>query len=131
MRRTGKSVLTAASAVVLVLAGTGAPAQAAEPSALFLSVSGSDDTWSRAIFLSCPAGEEGHYHPAGDQACADLLDADGDFDHLRGTPHFCTCERDPVVATAQGLFADALVSWTRTYRNSCALDAATGAVFRF
>ncbi|MFC9248999.1 SSI family serine proteinase inhibitor [Streptomyces sp. NPDC057136] len=136
--------LTAAVAAVLLgtgLAGTahataepvsapsGAPI-AAEEFELVLSVSGSDETWYRAVVLTCPAVDSpGHPDPAA--ACAEVVEAGGDFDGLPGDRHMCTKEYDPVTAEVFGTYQDRPVSWRKTYPSACVLDSATGTVFRF
>ncbi|MGC5361831.1 SSI family serine proteinase inhibitor [Streptomyces sp. DT24] len=96
---------------------------------LLLTVSGSENTWVRGVVLKCPY-TEGH-HPHGSAACAAVAVVHGDLDVLSDDPHACTMEYDPVTATAKGSFEGRPVEWTRTFPNACALDAATGPVFRF
>ncbi|WP_157431544.1 SSI family serine proteinase inhibitor [Actinomadura hibisca] len=119
-----------------VLAGTIAlltalPAQAtvAPPGAeLNLKVTGQSKP-DRGAFLACPGGLGNHPH--GEQACADLATARGDFEALPGDPHGCTKEYAPVTAVATGAWYGRPVRWSRTYANACVMDAATGPVFRF
>ncbi|MEU8674162.1 SSI family serine proteinase inhibitor [Streptomyces sp. NPDC048560] len=120
------------------LASTPGPASAPVPSGSFaveefglaLSVTGSGRTWARTVVLTCPAtGTDRHSDPAA--ACAELVEAGGELDALPGDAHGCTREFDPVTAWADGTFRGRPVHWSRTYPNACALDSATGAVFRF
>ncbi len=107
-------------------------ANAATPKGLFLTVSGSRNTWIRGVRLNCD--DVAHsVHPQATAACADLAKADGDFDLLPGTPSpQCSgTADDPVTATAAGTFRGHPVDWRQTYPNACALDADTGPVFRF
>lgn len=106
------------------------PSFAAEEFELTLSVGGTGGTWSRAVVLTCPAADDGG-HPDPWAACADLVEARGDFDALPGDPHLCTKEFDPVTAEAAGTYQGRPVSWRKTYPNACVMDAATGPVFRF
>ncbi|MGC5342246.1 SSI family serine proteinase inhibitor [Streptomyces sp. DT171] len=96
---------------------------------LLLTVSGSENTWVRGVVLKCPY-TDGH-HPHGPAACAAVAEVHGDLGALPDDPHACTMEYDPVTATAKGSFEGRPVEWTRTFPNACALDAATGPVFRF
>ncbi|MEJ8633559.1 SSI family serine proteinase inhibitor [Streptomyces sp. NPDC006475] len=126
--------VTLAAAALMTLAAV-VPAQAAdeEPVAgegLFLTVSGSENTWMRGVMLKC-APEPGGPHPAAADACAALTKAGGDLDKLPADPHPCTKKFDPVTVEATGSWQQRSMSWQKTYANACALDAATGAVFRF
>lgn len=132
-RRRAARVAATAAALLTALATTPAdPARATpRPAAdqLFLTVSGSDNTWIRGVRLSCP--ENPGHHPAGADACAALDRADGDLDSLARTPRNCTREYDPVTAAARGTWQGRAVDWVKTYPNACTLEAETGAVFRF
>ncbi|MFF7725072.1 SSI family serine proteinase inhibitor [Streptomyces sp. NPDC008001] len=94
-----------------------------------LTVSGSQDTWIRGVHLSCPDATGHHPHAA--EACAVLHRAEGDPDRVTGTEHECTRQYDPVTATAEGEWNGRPVVWHKTFPNACALDVATGPVFRF
>ncbi|MEU5695038.1 SSI family serine proteinase inhibitor [Actinosynnema sp. NPDC020468] len=96
-----------------------------------LTLSGFDHTWSRAIRLRCPAGPEGHYHPRGEQACADLAGVRGNLDRMRPSPTRCAPEYGRLVATLSGSYAGRSVGWNRAFRDECTLYTATHAVFRF
>ncbi|MFF1925381.1 SSI family serine proteinase inhibitor [Streptomyces sp. NPDC058221] len=120
--------------VALLTVGMAVPAAAATPPApdggLFLTVSGSENTWIRGVALHCPPNPDDR-HPDAAGACAALHQADGDFDALPGDPHPCTYTYDPVTVTAEGERRGDAIAWQRTFPNACAMDAATGPVFRF
>ncbi|QNE75763.1 protease inhibitor [Streptomyces finlayi] len=139
---------TAAVAAVLLgigLAGTSHaaapfPASTSAPSSgtqfaveefdMTLSVTGSGRTWARAVVLTCPAADTDR-HSDSAAACAELVEAGGELDALPGDSHGCTREFDPVTAWADGTYRGRPVHWSKTYPNACALDSATGTVFRF
>ncbi|WP_405809770.1 subtilase-type protease inhibitor [Streptomyces sp. NBC_00210] len=100
------------------------------PRGLFLTVSGSENTWVRGVLLHC-SPEPGGAHPDPAAACSALAAARGDLDRLPGDPHPCTEEFDPVTVDATGTWRGRMTAWHKTYANACALDAATGEVFRF
>lgn len=105
---------------------------AEEPSrrrGLFLTVAGEGNTWVRGVLLDCPTGTG--THPDGARACAALQRARGDLDALPVDRHACTKEYDPVTATATGTWRGTPVAWHKTFPNACALDTATGPLFRF
>lgn len=118
----------------LFTVGAAVPAAASPPPApdrgLFLTVSGSENTWIRGVALHCPPGPDDR-HPDAAGACAALREADSDFDALPGDPHPCTYEYDPVTVTAEGVRQGDAIAWQHTFPNACAMDAATGPVFRF
>jgi hypothetical protein len=122
------SLVAAALAAPLLLA----PAAHADPlgSTLFLTVSGSENTWIRGIGLQCPLTSRSH-HPKAAEACAALNEAGGDLDELPGDPHPCPLIHDPVTVTAQGTYNGAAVDWQRTYPNVCVMEATAGPVFDF
>ncbi|WP_438484200.1 SSI family serine proteinase inhibitor [Streptomyces sp. S186] len=131
-RRTPRTALAAGVTMALCTALGAASARAAEPDpseGLFLTVSGASDTWIRGLQLTCP--DTRGSHPHGAAACHQLAAAHGDPRKLRGDPHVCTREYDPVTVTASGSWRGRPVDWQREYPNACAMDAATGAVFRF
>ncbi|MGI5400524.1 SSI family serine proteinase inhibitor [Streptomyces sp. CA-135486] len=123
-----------AAAALMSLAATAVPAHAVgdapAPRGLFLTVSGSENTWVRGLLLHCPP-KPGGAHPYAAAACGALAAARGDLDRLPGDPHACTEEFDPVTAGATGTWRGRMTAWHKTYANACALDAATGEVFRF
>ncbi|MEW2491164.1 SSI family serine proteinase inhibitor [Streptomyces sp. NPDC048411] len=102
----------------------------AQESSLFLTVSGSENTWIRGIGLQCPLTFPSH-HPKAAKACAALNEAGGDLDELPGNPHPCLLIHDPVTVTAQGTYNGATVDWRRTYPNACVMEASAGPVFDF
>ncbi|GAA3478605.1 SSI family serine proteinase inhibitor [Streptomyces yanii] len=127
-RLSAASLAAAALATPLLLAPT---AHADAPgSTLFLTVSGSENTWIRGIGLQCPLTSWSH-HPKAAEACAALDEAGGDLDELPGNPHPCPLIHDPVTVTAQGTYNGAAVDWQRTYPNACVMEATAGPVFDF
>ncbi|WP_372411259.1 SSI family serine proteinase inhibitor [Streptomyces luteireticuli] len=127
---------TAAAATVVtaaLLVPPPAPAAAVAPEQrgrLLLTLSGTEHTWIRGVRLVCPASG-GRQHPHAAEACAGLAAAGGRPDALPRTERLCPAEEEPVEASAEGDWGGAPVRWKRTFRGACALDAATGAVFRF
>ncbi|MFB7308566.1 SSI family serine proteinase inhibitor [Streptomyces sp. NPDC056192] len=128
-RRLAAASLTAAALAAPLLMSPTAHADSRE-TVLFLTVSGSENTWIRGIALQCPATPEGHY-PRAAEACAALDEAGGDFDRLPGDPHLCPLIHDPVTVTAKGTYDGDPVDWQRTYPNACVMEAAAGPVFAF
>ncbi|GGV03277.1 subtilase-type protease inhibitor [Streptomyces albospinus] len=130
-RRIFRAAVTVGVAAALCTAlGTASGAAAHRAGdGLFLSVSGSDDTWIHGVRLTCP--DTRGSHPHGAAACDALAWAHGDLDALRGEPHVCTREYDPVVVAASGSWRGAPVDWRKEFPNACTMDAATGPVFRF
>ncbi|MCK7626337.1 subtilase-type protease inhibitor [Streptomyces sp. RS10V-4] len=130
-RRSRPTRAAAAAGAALVLCAALAPAaRAGEPAdGLFLTVAGAGDTWIRGVRLVCPASRGPHPHATA--ACDELARAHGDLDALRGDPHLCTREYDPVTVAASGNWRGVPVDWRREYPNTCTMDAATGPVFRF
>ncbi|MEV4442908.1 SSI family serine proteinase inhibitor [Streptomyces sp. NPDC049577] len=128
-------VRTAAVAAVAVTAFAAVPLHPATADEdrnhgrLFLTVSGSQNTWIRGVRLSCP--EPRGHHPHAAEACERLRLAQGRPDALPMERRLCTREYDPVTATAEGDWNGRPVTWRKTFPNACALEAATGAVFRF
>ncbi|MFG2832897.1 SSI family serine proteinase inhibitor [Streptomyces sp. NPDC048434] len=126
------SALAALSAALLGTLSTGS-AHADEPpvadQGLLLTVSGSGNTWSRGVRLSCPDIHGRHPHAAA--ACEALTWARGNLDALPGEPQACTREFDPVTATATGTWHGVVVNWHKEYPNACTMDSATGPLFRF
>ncbi|MGK5640962.1 SSI family serine proteinase inhibitor [Streptomyces sp. URMC 126] len=125
----------AAAAAAVVLAWPAAPAAAGESETgpergeLLLTLSGADRTWIRGVRLTCP--EAGGPHPHAAEACARLAEAHGRPNALPHEDRPCGAEREPVIAAADGRWGAAEVHWKGTYSGPCALDAATGPVFRF
>jgi Subtilisin inhibitor-like len=127
--RTAVAAAATAAALLALAAVPWAAAREAESGRLFLTVSGARSTWIRGVQLSCP--DTGGHHPHGPAACEALQRAQGEPDALPGDKHLCTREYDPITATIDGDWDGRPVVWHRTYPNACALDAATGPVFRF
>ncbi|MFE7789354.1 SSI family serine proteinase inhibitor [Streptomyces sp. NPDC057460] len=128
-RRLAAASLTAAALTAPLFMSPTAHADSPE-SILFLTVSGSENTWIRGVALQCPATSQGH-HPKAAEVCAALDEAGGDFDRLPGDPHLCPLIHDPVTVTAKGMYDGDTVDWQRTYPNACAMEAAAGPVFEF
>ncbi|MBH1937933.1 protease inhibitor SIL-V5 [Streptomyces sp. AV19] len=93
-------------------------------------MSGAEHTWIRGVRLVCPA-PGGRQHPHAAEACASLAAVGGRPDALPRAERLCPAEDEPVEAAAEGEWGGASVRWKRTFAGACALDAATGAVFRF
>ncbi|MET8327550.1 SSI family serine proteinase inhibitor [Streptomyces sp. NPDC005181] len=128
-RRLAAASLTAAALAAPVLMSPPAHAES-RGAILFLTVSGSDNTWIRGIGLQCPASSQSIY-PKAAQACAALDKAEGDFNRLPGNPQLCPMIYDPVTVTAHGTYNGHRVNWQRTYPSACAMEAAAGPVFGF
>lgn len=132
-------LLTSAVLVTVVSGAAHAAAPATPPEAgtahVLLTVEGSGSTWIRGLRLDCPVETTpGSHHPYAREACAEVASAAGDFDALSENswdPRPCTFEYAPVTAEAKGTYGGSEVAWTRTYPNGCALESATGHVFRF
>jgi hypothetical protein len=78
-------------------------------------------------FLLCP---DGIGHDKGDDACAQLTVAEGDFSALQPAGGMCTKEYDPVVLRAIGFWDGSFVVFEEEYENYCTgVDATGGAVF--
>ncbi|MDG4860671.1 SSI family serine proteinase inhibitor, partial [Streptomyces sp. T-3] len=107
------------------------PAQAGAPRSggLFLTVSGSENTWIRGLLLRCPPNPTPH--PKAAEACAALDAVRGNFDKLPVAPGACTLELDPVTVSASGTHRGRPLAWHKTFPNACAMAAATGPVFAF
>lgn len=139
MHRTAALAAAALLAVVAAVpsavpaAASQAPERADKPvlrRGLFLTVSGAENSWIRGVLLHC-SPEPGGPHPDAAGACAALDEARGDLDKLRGEPHPCTKQYDPVTVSATGAFRGRPTAWHKTFPNACELAAATGPVFRF
>ncbi|MBT2386819.1 SSI family serine proteinase inhibitor [Streptomyces sp. ISL-11] len=127
--RTAVAAAATAAALLALAVPSVAAGDSPEHGRLFLTVSGAQNTWIRGTQLSCPSA--GGHHPHAAQACATLHRAQGEPDAVPADKHLCTREYDPVTATAEGDWDGRPVVWRKTYPNSCALDVATGPVFRF
>ncbi|MGW7417202.1 subtilase-type protease inhibitor [Streptomyces sp. NPDC054863] len=129
--RIRSAAVTAVALLALAPAATAvAESHPAPQRGLLLTVAGTDGTWIRGVGLRC-SPRPGGAHPEAQAACSALTWARGDFDALRGDPHPCTKEYDPVTATADGTWRGRTVHWEKTFSNACLLDAETGPVFRF
>ncbi|MET7860694.1 SSI family serine proteinase inhibitor [Streptomyces sp. NPDC005318] len=128
-RRLAAASLTAAALAAPLLMSPTAHATTPD-SRLFLTVSGSNNTWIRGVVLECPA-TSGSNHPKAGEACAALDATGGDLDELPGDPRPCPHLYDPVTVTAEGQYDGRPVVWQRTFANACVLTAVTGPVFRF
>ncbi|MHA6801032.1 SSI family serine proteinase inhibitor [Bounagaea algeriensis] len=102
---------------------------AAEPagSMLTLTVQQQNSARSAAVLTCDPAGGS---HPAAEQACAALANANGKLDTLKNDDMRCTMEYAPVTATATGDWRGEPVRFQQEYSNSCQLQAETGQVFQ-
>ncbi|MEU3609501.1 SSI family serine proteinase inhibitor [Streptomyces sp. NPDC035033] len=82
---------------------------------------------SRTVTLHCdpPGGD----HPRARAACADLDASRGRVE--RDSDTACVLLYDPVEVRAEGVWRGRPVSFSRTYGNTCELNARTGAVFAF
>ncbi|MFF2962448.1 SSI family serine proteinase inhibitor [Streptomyces sp. NPDC057963] len=128
-----RAALAVAALLTLTAAGPAAAARSGAPlpeRRLFLTVSGSANTWIRGVELICPPAPDAR-HPEAAAACAAIDEAAGDLDDLPRDPHLCTKVYDPVTATATGKWDGRPVAWRKTFPNACELDVATGPVFRF
>ncbi|MEU1528939.1 SSI family serine proteinase inhibitor [Streptomyces fagopyri] len=82
---------------------------------------------TRGALLLCDP-PQGHPHAA--RACAELVAAEGDIDRIPDRPGaLCPMIYAPVTAAARGAWDGRPVTYTHTFANSCAMGAATGAVF--
>ncbi|MGW7468146.1 SSI family serine proteinase inhibitor [Streptomyces xantholiticus] len=111
-------------------ATTDRPGTPAPSRGLFLTVSGSQNTWIRGVLLHCSPAPAGP-HPEAAAACAALDAARGDLDRLSGDRHPCTNQYDPVTVSATGAWRGRPTAWHKTFANACELAVETGAVFRF
>ncbi|TDD64870.1 hypothetical protein E1293_40970 [Actinomadura darangshiensis] len=127
--RTALGVVTLAFGTVAALA---VPAHAAAASQLTVSVvpeisSGPAD---HSVTLECePTGGD---HPDAKAACADLIDAGGDFRRIPPSSAACPQIYRPVVASVQGVWRGVKISTSARYINAvCANTETGGHVFNF
>ncbi|MFJ5262240.1 subtilase-type protease inhibitor [Streptomyces sp. NPDC088387] len=111
------------------------PASLYAPSALVLTVGRGEAATAaapeRAVTLSCAPAPSGT-HPAPGEACAELADADGDFDALGSeTGVMCTREYRPVVVTVSGVWQGQRVAYERVFSNDCMKRSHGISVFSF
>ncbi|MFB6992596.1 SSI family serine proteinase inhibitor [Streptomyces sp. NPDC056304] len=128
-----RASLAVAALLTLTTTVPAAAARSEEPTSdrgLFLTVSGSENTWIRGVALSCPPAPDAR-HPHAATACAALVAVSGDLDRLPRDPHLCTKEYDPVTVTATGAWDGRPVTWRKTFPSACEADTLTGPVFRF
>ncbi|MFD9221780.1 SSI family serine proteinase inhibitor [Streptomyces sp. NPDC060064] len=133
-----RSATFAAAALIALAAAAPAAASPAHTAGevptrargLFLTVSGSENTWIRGVLLQCPTQTDAP-HPHARAACRALSAVKGDLDVLPGDPRPCNRKYDPVTVSATGTWRGFPIAWHKTYPNACALDVATGVVFRF
>lgn len=118
---------TAAATAAVTAAGR---AEAPPSRGLFLTLSGSENTWIRGVLLHCSPVPSGP-HPEAAAACAALDAAHGDLDRLPEDRHPCTDQFDPVTVSATGAWRGRPTAWHKTFANACQLALETGAVFRF
>ncbi|MBA2946943.1 SSI family serine proteinase inhibitor [Streptomyces himalayensis] len=131
----------AIAATALIALASAAPATAAPvptpgtppkaQSRLFLTVSGDQDTWIRGVLLRCAPRVVSGHHPHAAEACAALDAAHGDLGALPVERRICTHRYSPVTVSATGLYQGRILTWKKTFANTCAMEAATGYVFRF
>ncbi|MBV2357194.1 subtilase-type protease inhibitor [Streptomyces sp. J2-1] len=122
--------LTGASVAV----SDAAPSSLYAPSALVLTTGpggAAPADAERAVTLSCAPTPSGT-HPAAAEACAELRGAGGDPAAVAPRAGVrCGRLYDPVVVTVQGVWQGKRVAFERTFGNTCAKDAASGALFAF
>ncbi|WP_199546508.1 SSI family serine proteinase inhibitor [Streptomyces sp. N35] len=135
MRHHVAALVTLAAALATTVPAHAVPASTDDPEpaprpGVFLTVSGSDNTWIRGLKLMCAPEPSGH-HPHAAEACAAIDAVDGDLDELPGRDPLCTKEYDPVTVTAAGTHRGQDIAWHRTYANDCLRHAMTDPVFDF
>jgi Subtilisin inhibitor-like len=123
------ALASAAPATAAPVPGPGTPHTA--QSRLFLSVSGDQATWIRGVLLRCAPRVVAGHHPYAAQACAALDAAHGDFGALPVERRMCMHRYSPVTVSATGVYQGRVLAWRKTFPNACAMEAATGYVFRF
>ncbi|MFI9235048.1 SSI family serine proteinase inhibitor [Streptomyces sp. NPDC053079] len=128
VRTTAAAAATATALLTLPPAPAGADER--DGGRVLLTVSGAQSTWIRGVQLLCPG--PGSHHPRASEACESLRRAGGKPDALTADAQaVCGREYDPVTATADGEWRGVAVAWRKTFPNVCALESATGPVFRF
>ncbi|MCX3062743.1 SSI family serine proteinase inhibitor [Streptomyces beihaiensis] len=132
------TLLAAAAAACALLTTTAAPVLAAAPR----PPAGSGD-WvhvtvqhgerpgnAKSALLRCSARPVGD-HPHAADACRELTAAKGDISAIPAdSDAICPMIFDPVTAVAYGMWDGRHVSYAHTFSNTCALNAATGTLFR-
>ncbi|GAA3785968.1 SSI family serine proteinase inhibitor [Streptomyces phyllanthi] len=130
---TTHTVRNALTAALALLALASAPAGAASREAapgnwLYVTVTreSAQSIHTQGALLRCdPPG--GHRNSA--RACAELQEAEGDVDRIPRKEGYCTMVYAPVTASARGEWNGRPVVYERTFSSTCAMEAATGAVF--
>ncbi|MER7079227.1 Subtilisin inhibitor-like [Saccharopolyspora kobensis] len=119
---------TALIAGAAVTSATTAPAQGELPSVLHLSLNTEGSSVQRTTLLEChPAGGA---HKFAQKACTDLELVQGDFRQMRvNLARACTLEYLPVTAKLEGKWRGDVVSYTKSYPNTCAMQNETGVLF--
>ncbi|MFB8278716.1 SSI family serine proteinase inhibitor [Nocardia colli] len=86
----------------------------------------------RTVSLIC-APTVGGTHPKAEQACQNLVAADGNIRALADftVPPLCSADFDPVVATIDGVWRGKPISDHGFFSNVCVLRATTVSVFDF
>ena len=79
--------------------------------------------------LTC--NPDGGTHPLPHKACNALRAVHGHIAALPGNPGICPFIFAPVTATAKGTWRGHLVTFQKTFPNSCVLHRATTPVFDF
>jgi hypothetical protein len=133
MTHTTHTVRDALTAALALLALASAPAGAAPRESApddWLHITVTRETAqsidSRGTLLRCDP-PRGHARSA--RACAELHEAEGDITRIPRKDVYCPMVYAPVTASAHGEWNGRPVSYERTFSNTCALRAATGAVF--
>jgi hypothetical protein len=120
--------LTAATAVLILLAAGPATAARKRKTELTLSYQ-ADAGYAAAVILRCePAGGP---HPRKGRACQALAKVDGDPARLVPAPLMCTMEYAPITAAITGTWRGRKVDWSRSFGNRCQLNRAMGVVMAF
>lgn len=81
---------------------------------------------TRSTLLLC---DPPHGHSRAAEACADLEAADGNLHAIARKDAICSLVYAPVTAHARGRWNGRPVEYTRTFGNTCEMQALTGAVF--
>lgn len=136
--RAMQSVATLVMVMVLLAVMPAAPAGAGTSDAaprpggrtlLLVMVRHHDDA-PRTAALTC--GPPGGTHPAATDACAQLVEADGDVTAVPGHPYAGACDpdaREPVTGIVIGWWQGEPVWYHRSFRSYCELVTTTGFTF--
>ena len=118
------------AALALLTLGASAPDRttAVQSDWLYVTLTWGDARSSdtRGTLLLCDP-PQGHHRAA--EACADLIEADGDIARIPHKDAICTQIYAPVRVSAHGEWNGRPVAYAETFANSCVLAARTGAVF--